>query len=121
VIDWDDLVVGATVAIFGDGTDANPRPFRYVSAAGVQWIDGVFDDQYLAMTPLGHGGLESEMLSLGAPGVITTSTPVLGVQLSQFRRPPEQGAIVEIRGTTYAVREVRSDGHGWAKLLLNEA
>lgn len=117
-VDWDGLVVGPCVTIFGDEV-------RYVTGEASFDIVGVFDEAYLELTPLGRGGMASESFDLGAPGSITTEMPVLGVQLSQFRVPPTQGDVLRIQsgphaGGTYEVKEVRTDGHGGAKLLLNE-
>ena len=122
-IDWDRLVIGPTVEIFGEGNRSaggGRKPIRYHTPVGSFDIDGVFDEEYLNLTPLGRGSDGAELLSLGAPGAISTTMPVLGVQLSQFEIPPEQGDTLEIRGQAFAVKEVRPDGHGWAKLLLNE-
>lgn len=119
-LDWGRLVLGPAARIFGEGCPADPLPIRYDGSAGTVWINGVFDEAYLELEPLGRGGLDRELTSLGAPGGISTETPVLGVQMSQFRQPPAQGDRLVVRGMLYAVKEVREDSHGWAKLLLNE-
>lgn len=122
-VDWDKLVVGPTVRIFGD-------PVRYTrrDRLGVRLltfdIAGVFDKAYLELTPLGRGGDDVESFSLGSPGAITAQRPVLGVQLSEFTEPPKQSDTLEImggdhQGERFEVKEVRPDGHGGAKLLLN--
>ena len=114
MVDWDGLVLGPCMATFGDTV-------TYTPAAGqpVQ-ITGVFDEEYLEVTPMGAGPFSStELLSLGAPGGITSARPVLGVQLSQFQVPPVQGDTLVVRGDSYIVKEVQPDGHGGAKLLLN--
>jgi hypothetical protein len=114
-IDWDGLVIGPTVATFGE-------PVTYHAQNGVFPIMGVFDEAYLELTPLGRGGMASESMSFGYPGSITTEMPVLGVQLSQFPAisQPTQADALEARGAWYSVKEVRIDGHGGAKLLLNQ-
>lgn len=111
-IDWDRLVIGRTVEIFGDRV-------RYSTPGCAFDVTGVFDEAYIGLNPIGGG------LVVGDPGAITTEMPVLGVQLSQFRVPPAQGDVLQIRtglhaGEAYEVKEVRLDGHGGAKLLLNE-
>jgi hypothetical protein len=119
-IDWSALVIGPTVDIFGESVLYSPvigRPFS---------ITGVFDEAYLELTPLGRGGPDTETFGIGSPGSITAEMPVLGVQLSQFRVPPEQDDLLEVtsgrfKGGRYVVKEVRTDGHGGAKLLLNAA
>jgi len=117
-VDWDNLVIGPTIACFGD-------PVQYEACGGWFPITGVFDEAYLELTPLGKGEDGTEAFSLGSPGAITTARPVLGVQLSQFVLPPEQNDTLTIMGGKfiggrYVVKEVRPDGHGGAKLLLNE-
>jgi hypothetical protein len=126
-IDWNELVIGPTIRIFGESKSADGgrrrKTIEYTSqTAGTFPIDGVFDEAYLELTPLGRGGIDSEAMSLGYPGAITTEMPVLGVQLSEFaehRANPEQGDLLRVRDETYVVKEVRPDGHGYAKLLLN--
>lgn len=110
-VDWDSLVIGPLMEAFGD-------PITYTPAAGVAFqITGVFDNEYLDLNAIG-----SEIDRVGMPGNITTSRPVLGVQISQFSLVPTQGdKITLLSGASYTVMEVRQDGHGWAKLLLNEA
>lgn len=73
-------------------------------------IHGIFDEAYRELVPQG--------------GVLayTTERPVCGVRLVQFAdTPPKQGdtLTVDRTGNVYEVQEVRQDGHGWAKLLLN--
>jgi hypothetical protein len=117
-VDWDRLVIGPTVHIFGD---------RVLFNSGEHFFEivGVFDEAYLELTPLGRGGDDTESFALGSPGAITSERPVLGIQLSQFPREPKQHDTLEImegahRGERFQVKEVRPDGHGGAKLLLNE-
>jgi hypothetical protein len=116
-VDWSRLVIGPTVEVFG---------VRVLFNSGEHFFDitGVFDEAYLELTPLGRGGDDTETFSLGSPGAITSERPVLGVQLSQFPHYPKQGDTLEIlegeqRGERFVVKEVRPDGHGWAKLPLN--
>ncbi|WP_298281254.1 hypothetical protein [Acidocella sp.] len=108
-VDWDGLVIGPLAATFGQSV-------TYTHQAGtVEAITGVFDSEYLSLDPIG-GSLEQ----LGSPANITSSRPVLGVQLSQFLAAPLQGDTLTLAtGAAYSVMEVRPDGHGWAKLLLN--
>jgi hypothetical protein len=117
--DWSHIVIGPTVKIFGS------RVHYWSHDAEKQHITGVFDEAYLELTPLGCGDAGGEAFFLRSPGAITTEMPVLGVQLSQFCVRPEQGDRLEItsgkhRGERFVVKEVRPDGHGGAKLLLNE-
>jgi hypothetical protein len=89
-----------------------------------QVVTGIFDQQFLSLATMGSGPFPSqEALSIGAPGSITTRTPVLGVRLSQFVAPPAQGDTLSVQPAlgdllNYQVREVQPDGHGSAKLIL---
>jgi hypothetical protein len=105
MIDLDALVIGPTIAVFGESvelaeTSPSPRTFQ-----------GVFDSAYLELPALG-----GEVI---ADINITTRQPVLGVQLSAMPVAPFQGMELVIRDKIYSVKEVREDGHGHAKLLLN--
>lgn len=108
-VDWDDLVIGPVVDEFGD-------PVTYILSTGsIITVTGVFDSEYLDLNAISPE-------QLGLPGNITAARPVLGVQLSQFTSPPIQGDNLTLAsGAAYSVMEVRADGHGWAKLLLNSA
>jgi hypothetical protein len=106
-VDWDALVIGPTVGIFGE-------PVTYMPAAGGAPLNitGVFDDAYL-----------KEVMFEDATTGVTTVSAVLGVQLSQFQSTPVQNdsLLVPRTGATYLVREVRVDSHGGAKLLLTKS
>jgi len=105
MIDWDLLVGQPTNGIFGETVElaeASPCPRTF---------QGVFDSAYLEVQSLG-----GEMI---ADLNITTRQPVLGVQLSTMPVEPFQGMELVIRDKIYSVKEVRPDGHGHAKLLLN--
>lgn len=102
MVDWDALVLGPCLAVFGD-------PVTFVPVIGSPIaISGVFDEAY------GEVVLDGEV-------PITSESPVLGVRLSAFVAPPQQGDALVVRNSRYVVREVRPDGHGGAKLMLNYA
>lgn len=102
MLDWDALVLGPCLAQFAEAVT-----YTYANGFPIQ-IAGVFDEQYTAVDMLDGQG-------------VTSAMPVLGVQLSQFVTPPQQGDALTIVRTseTFLVKEVRPDGHGWAKLMLN--
>lgn len=116
MVDWDADVLGPCM-------DAFATPCTYRDAYGVDTqITGVFMSAYLELTPMGRGpGLDSEAMAYGLPGAISTAMPMLGIQLSQIKRAPAQNDAVQINGNWYRVKEVRPDGVGAAKLLLNKA
>jgi hypothetical protein len=97
----------------------------YASRSGIsQIVTGIFDEQFLSLAAMGEGPFPSqEMLRIGSPGSITTKTPVVGVRLSTFTVPPQQGDTLSLQPQfgalmNYIVREVQPDGHGSAKLVL---
>ena len=108
MIDWDREVLGPVMGIFGE----DQRPL-YTPPGGIPfYVDGaVFDEAYASVTELADGS------------TTTTVGPALGVRTVLFCDPPAQGGIVYVprTGKTYVVRDVRPDGHGHAKLLMNEA
>ena len=113
-IDWGTLVLGPNIAIFG-------QPVGYLSATyGQANINAIFDEAYLQLDPLGRGP-DGETFQLGSPGGVTTAKPVIGIRLSDLPFAPDQGDRVMIGTDTYVVKEVRADGKGGAKLLLNAA
>lgn len=137
MIDFDTLVTGPAVAVFGQAVtyapftasrnpygelvlDANGDP---TGTFGTSYAaTGVFDAQYIEVTPLGRGPFVStEGMEFGATGGITEAQPVLGVQLSAMLTVPGQGDQVTVGATVYVVKEVQPDSHGWALLLLNLA
>lgn len=122
MIDWDALVIGPAVAVFGELVLYQPKAPRWpggpLVSSGLQLpVIGVFDAEYLELSPLAIGEM------IGMPSNIGSTRPVLGVQMSQFPVPPAQGdlLLVAATGQAFVVAEVRADGHGHAKLLLNEA
>jgi hypothetical protein len=103
LVDWDSLVLGPCMDVFGE-------PATYLPAAGGSFtIAGVFDEAY------------RDLQLVDTETGITTEVPVMGVRLSQFPNPPLQLDRITIPSVnaTYRVREVRLDGHGFAKLMLN--
>lgn len=104
MIDWDTLVLGPCVAQFGESVT-----YAYANGTTLT-ITGVYDEQYAAIDAVDGQA-------------ITSTKPVVGVQLSQLPALPQQGDTLTIvrTGDVFAIREVRPDGHGWAKLMLNLA
>lgn len=103
-MDWDSLVLGPLQSVFGEPVTFLPAfdpPFT---------VSGIFDEAY-------------REVDLAGGMAVTTEHPVLGIRTSDFPTLPVQGdqLIVLSRNKTYVIREVQIDGHGSAKLLLNEA
>lgn len=109
MIDFDKLALEPCMATF-----AEPAKWRSGRLADWVAITGVYDDAYFPLDPLGGDD--------GIGGVhITTSRPVLGVQLSALAVEPEQGDLIGVRGMIYRIHEVQADGRGGALLVLNDA
>jgi len=93
--------------LFGQFAEA----VTYTHAGGATLaIRGIFDEAYRELIPQG--------------GVLayTTERPVCGIRLVEFGdAPPQQGDVLTVNrtGNVYEVQEVRLDGHGAAKLMLN--
>lgn len=104
MVNWDAVVIGPLVGVFGEPVTYNP-----VSGGSIS-ITGVFDDAYL-----------KEVMFEDATTGVTEVKAVLGVQLSQFPTPPTQNGRLTVprTGASYVVREVRLDSHGGAKLMLS--
>ena len=103
MIDWDNLVLAPLEGVFGEAV-------TFIPSAGPQYPGtGVFDEAYREVDLAGGVG-------------VTTESPVLGIRTSQTNTVLRQGdqVYVNSRSVTYVIREVRSDGHGFAKLILNE-
>jgi hypothetical protein len=106
-IDWNAAVIGPLIGVFGE-----PVTYTPFSGGAAFQISGVFDDAYL-----------KEVLFEDASSAVTTMSAVLGVQLSQFPSVPVQNDSLQVvsTGSTYIVREVRTDSRGGAKLLLSRS
>jgi hypothetical protein len=72
-------------------------------------VNGVYDDAYTEVHAAGDGTS------------VTSTSPILGVQLADFPCLPLQGdtLVVKKTGERFIVKEVRPDSHGWAILMLN--
>jgi hypothetical protein len=104
-IDWDAEVLGPLMGVFGE-------PVIYLPLAGGSLaITGVFDNAYL-----------KEVMFEDASSGVTEVAAVLGVRLSQFPSMPVQNDQISVPSvnSTFVVREVRVDGRGGAKLMLNK-
>lgn len=102
MIDWDANVLTGVHSVFGEQvtyTPANGQAFT---------LTAIYDASFRDIDP--------------ATGVYaSTSSPCLGVRLSQFPIPPKRGDSVRVPSAskTFTVKEVRPDSHGEARLMLN--
>ena len=105
-MDWDSLEIGPCVGIFG-------TKVQYTTNDGeVFTVTGVFDESYRATDPLPIEGMD--------PSHVSNTRPCLGVRLADFPEPPGQGDTLMVNGRWYYVQEPQPDGHGGARLLLND-
>lgn len=92
------------MAVFGE-------PVLYQPSGGEPFtITGVFNEAY------------RELAAVGEAIPISGERPVLGVRLAEFvTGEPRQGDALTLTrtGEAYWVREVRKDGHGGARFILN--
>ncbi|WP_174296533.1 head-tail joining protein [Sphingomonas bacterium] len=114
-LDWDALVLGPAMDIFGEGQAGRPDTWPSYQPAGGRAFPlrgAVFDSSYRRIVDLTDGTTE------------TTEHPVLGVRDSLFEdREPAQGDLVYIPSIDqlYAVDDAQPDGHGQTLLILIEA
>jgi hypothetical protein len=122
VINWDSLVLGPTMAVFGQPVLYQPMAPQYTGGPLVPHgapltITAVFDENYRKLDPLATGDL------IGRSSYVTSARPVLGVRLSLLPVRPTQGdrLTIVLTAQVFAVGEVEPDRHGHALLLLNDA
>jgi hypothetical protein len=110
VIDWDAVLLRPVEGIFGQAA-------IYLANDGVQTpLNGVFDEAVADVDVMD-----------GLP--VTTLRPCFGFRVIQLASAAAQGDSLLVYAalpaplvdTTFFVREVRKDGHGWCFLLLNNA
>lgn len=99
-MNWDHNVLKAVLGVFGE-----PVVYRPTSGASFA-ANGLFNEAY-------H---EVALNEDQAP--VTTEQPVIDIRLAEIAAPV-QGDRLSVRGSTYIVREVRLDGVGGARLMLN--
>lgn len=103
MIDWDSLVIAPLMAAFG-------QPVLYQPVGGTAFtINGVYDEAY------------RDVQAISDSAEISTTMPVVGVRVADFPSPPKRGDKLVIVATSdqFIVKDVRPDGHGEAKLMLN--
>lgn len=109
MIDWDAVVLGPVMGVFGESVLYAP-----VNSAPFQITHGVFDDGFAEIDPL------------GSPGVLS-SHPTLGIQLSEFpadfdAKEAQGDRFTVLRtGVVYIVKAGEPDSHGHALLRANVA
>lgn len=110
MIDWDTVLLAPVEGVFGQSA-------LYSAAGGTQTpINGVFDEAVADVDVMD-----------GVP--VTTLRPCFSYRVIQLATPAAQGDSLLVYAaspaplvdTTYVIREVRPDGHGWCFLLLNNA
>lgn len=101
-LDLTDTILKHSTETFGESVVYWPK------AAPSFETQGVFDAAFITVDP--SSGIR-----------IQSTTPRLGVRLSQLPCEPAEGDRVEIRGRVYDVVEAQPDGQGGAVLLLHRS
>ena len=110
-IDWDGLVLGPVMGVFGEGVPADQSAcpiYQPTGLAPFRLQDAVFDRAYADVN------LDPDL------GETTSRKPCLGVRDALFPRAPAQNDMVYIPSVaiTFVVSNVQADGHGHSKLIL---
>lgn len=103
-IDWDKMLLGPVINVFGEGVLYTPR-------AGASFdVTLVYDEA-------------NKDLDLAGGTGVNTSNPLASGRLSDFPAQPQQGDTLLIKrtGESFVVKDVETDGHGAVKLMLNFA
>lgn len=112
MMDWDRLVIGPCMKVFGEKLKPSYQRMNGAVPVGAPFdVEGVFDDAYTALVINGDAG-DPE---------IATQDPVMGVRLANFgATPPKQGDKVTVPRVAkpYLVMSYEPDGKGWAFLHL---
>jgi hypothetical protein len=112
-IDWDELVNGPVVAVFGEDVRPVYRPVKSVPGGPAFAVDGIFDrDHEIVLDDVAASEQK-------APGHSTTA-PVLSVRLAEFAARPRQDDEVTIGSETFFVWDVQPAGSGMVDLILRE-
>ena len=103
MIDWESKVISPCIGVFGGAGTFKTGNGLFVP------VDFVFDEAYKEIS-WSDSGVE-----------ITTAYPAAGIAISSFPSVPVQGDFLKrnLTGKLYKVREVRTDSHGGALLILN--
>ncbi|WP_260927372.1 hypothetical protein [Novosphingobium sp. 9] len=102
-IDWDSLVLGPAMGIFGDEVIYTPR-----GGVAVTIPDAVVDD-------------EATELQMGEDGQTSIQKrPLIGIRAAALAAEAQQGDRVKVvkTGKVYVVREPIPDGHGHVLLKV---
>jgi hypothetical protein len=103
-IDWDKVLLGPVINVFGEGV-------LYTPQAGASFdVTLVYDEA-------------NKDLDLAGGTGVNTSNPLASGRLSDFLTQPQQGDMLMIKrtGESFVVKDVETDGHGAVKLMLNFA
>ncbi|WP_075202090.1 MULTISPECIES: head-tail joining protein [Serratia] len=106
MINWDEKLLAPLQRVFGQRINYRPKGKNEVAFD----TEGIFDRPY-----------SKEFETLDGSSEINTTSPIIGVRLSQFLREPKQGdrLFIYSDNTLYVVSDVQPDSHGGVKLILN--
>ncbi len=105
MIDFDALVLGPALAVFG--RPVSIIPLKSQGSSTTYPARGVYSERPVDIVTEGDGVLSSTNISLG-------------IRLSEFATPPVPGDKVVIDGRTFAVDDTDDDGQGGTVLSLKK-
>jgi hypothetical protein len=101
-------MLGVAVRTFRHADQAGASRVQYVPKVGSPYfVDAVFDKAHVSIDQ-----------DTGAP--ISSTDPIIGIQLSQMQAEPKKGDRVVVDGTTYTVADYQPDGVAGARLPLHQ-
>lgn len=104
-----DRMLGTVMRTFAHRDAAGQSLVQYLPKGGAAYaIEATFDKSHMSVDP-----------STGAQ--VSSTNPLLGVQLSQLQAAPRKGDRVNVGGVIYTVADFQPDGTAGAILELHEA
>lgn len=103
---WADMVDGVLVTCLSTFNESVPAVYTPKGGLAVS-LPGIFDGLYESVDP-----------NTGA--IVTSEQPILGIRDADLGQKPRQDDQVVVRGNTYRVNEVHTDGFGGSKLFLHK-
>lgn len=101
--DFNGLVLGPSMTAFAAEVSWTPA-----GGSEITGLRGVLGDDYVEV-------------DLGNEASMSTTSPVLGIRLSEWPDSPAPDDTITINAKTYAIWDTQQDGEGGLKLILKDA